>query len=121
MAFAPGDRARNRDDIPLGFVLIQTVLDEAEINTIVVAKEARKQGVARKLLSAVFDRLREEGVGRLLLEVAEDNAPAITLYRQLGFDEIGRRKNYYRRKSGRAVDALVMERGLGHCVLGWGA
>lgn len=121
LAFTPGDLAKNRDDIPLGFVLIQTMLDEAEINTIVVAKKARKQGVARKLLSAVFDRLREDGVGRLLLEVAEDNAPAIALYRQLGFDEIGRRKNYYRRKSGRTVDALVMERGLGHCVLGWGA
>lgn len=121
LAFAPGDLAANRDDIPLGFVMVQAVLDEAEINTIVVAKEARKSGIARKMLSAVFERLRENDVGRLLLEVAEDNVPAIGLYRHLGFDEIGRRKNYYRRKSGRMVDALVMERALGRCVLGWGA
>ena len=99
---------------------MQAVLDEAEINTIVVAKEARKRGVARKLLSATFDRLRETGVGRVLLEVADDNAPAIALYRDCGFAEIGRRKRYYRRKSGREVDALVMERDLGACVLGWG-
>ena len=58
LAYAPGDEAENRDDVPLGFVLIQSVLDEAEINTIVVAKQARKCGVARKLLAAVSDRLR---------------------------------------------------------------
>ncbi|MDG4718691.1 MULTISPECIES: GNAT family N-acetyltransferase [Thalassospira] len=120
LAFEPGDAAQNRDDVPLGFVMIQTVLDEAEINTIVVAREARQCGVATKLLSAVFDRLGDTGVGRLLLEVAEDNESAIALYRQRGFSFIGRRKKYYRRKSGREVDALVMERGLGSCVLGWG-
>ncbi|MHC8491362.1 GNAT family N-acetyltransferase [Thalassospira sp. SM2505] len=120
LAYAPGNEAENRDDMPLGFVLIQTMLDEAEINTIVVAREARQCGVARKLLAGVVDRLGDNGVGRLLLEVAEDNAPAIALYRQCGFTDIGRRKRYYRRKSGREVDALVMERGLGSCVLGWG-
>lgn len=120
LAFQPGDCAQNRADIPMGFVMVQAVLDEAEINTIVVAKQARQCGVARKLLTTTFDRLRENEVGRVLLEVAEDNAPAIALYRHCGFIEIGRRKNYYRRKSGREVDALVMERELGRCVLGWG-
>ncbi|WP_085642812.1 ribosomal protein S18-alanine N-acetyltransferase [Thalassospira sp. MCCC 1A03138] len=120
LAFAPGNEAENRLDIPLGFIQMQAVLDEAEINTIVVAKEARKRGVARKLLSATFDRLRETGVRRVLLEVADDNALAIALYRDCGFAEIGRRKRYYRRKSGREVDALVMERDFGACVLGWG-
>ncbi len=121
LAFAPGNEVENRLDTPLGFIQMQAVLDEAEINTIVVAKEARKRGVARKLLFTVFERLRETGVGRVLLEVAEDNAPAIALYRHCGFAEIGRRKKYYRRKSGREVDALVMERDLGTCVLGWNA
>jgi len=121
LAFVPGNEVENRLDTPLGFIQMQAVLDEAEINTIVVAKEARKRGVARKLLFAVFERLRETGVGRVLLEVAEDNASAIALYRHCGFTEIGRRKKYYRRKSGREVDALVMERDLGTCVLGWNA
>lgn len=121
MAFQPGDLALNRDDIPLGFVLVQTVLDEAEIVTIVVAKDARKRGVARKMLSAVFDRLRDNDVERVLLEVAEDNPPAIALYHDCGFEKIGRRKRYYRRKSGREVDALVMERTLSRCVLRWGS
>lgn len=121
VAFAPGNEAENRLDIPLGFIQTQAVLDEAEINTIVVARQARKRGVASKLLSATFDRLRETGVGRVLLEVADDNIAAIALYRDCGFAEIGRRKRYYRRKSGREVDALVMERDLGACVLDWGS
>lgn len=119
LAFAPGNKAENQLDMPLGFIQMQTVLDEAEINTIVVTKQARKCGVARKLLSATFDLLRETGIGRVLLEVADDNTSAIALYRHSGFVEIGRRKQYYRRKSGRSVDALVMERDLGLCVLGW--
>ena len=53
LAFAPGNEVENRLDTPLGFIQMQAVLDEAEINTIVVAKEARKRGVARKLLFAV--------------------------------------------------------------------
>jgi ribosomal-protein-alanine N-acetyltransferase len=67
-----------------------------------------------------MERLGKDGVGRLLLEVAEDNTSAIALYTECGFSTIGRRKKYYRRKSGREVDALVIERGLGSCVLGWG-
>ncbi len=120
LAFEPGNDAENLKDRPLGFIQMQSVLDEAEVNTIVVAKDARKSGVARKLLSLTFERLRETGVKRVLLEVADDNAPAIALYRHCGFTEIGRRKKYYRRKSGREVDALVMVRDLGVCVLGWG-
>ena len=43
---------------------------------------------------------------RLFLEVAEDNAAALALYKGMGFQEIGRRKKYYHRPDGPAVDAL---------------
>ncbi|RCK53898.1 hypothetical protein TH25_00540 [Thalassospira profundimaris] len=97
-------------DMPLGFVLVQTVLDEAEINTIVVDAKARRHGVGNVLMQGVFARLQNQASTRLLLEVAIDNAAAIALYRKLGFAEIGRRRGYYRRKDRPAVDALVMER-----------
>ena len=44
----------------------------------------------------------------LHLEVAADNRGAMTLYRMLGFREIGRRKDYYRRAGNSLVDALTM-------------
>ncbi|MBC04817.1 ribosomal protein S18-alanine N-acetyltransferase [Thalassospira sp.] len=110
LAYRPGDAAKNAEDQPLGFVLMQTVLDEAEINTITVDPDARRMGVGRALLDAVTDRLQECGVNRILLEVAVDNDGAIALYRQNGFSEVGRRKGYYARAGGRKVDALVLER-----------
>ncbi|MDP2699327.1 GNAT family N-acetyltransferase [Thalassospira sp.] len=114
------DQGGDGADRPLGFVLIQAVMDEAEINTLITAPFARRRGVAQALLAAVTERLRDGSVNRLLLEVAEDNSAAIALYRSCGFEETGRRKEYYRRKTGRRVDALVMERKLGVCALGWG-
>lgn len=110
LAYQPGDPAQNCEDLPLGFVLMQTVLDEAEINTITVAPAARRMGVGKKLLGAVEERLRASNVTRMLLEVAVDNDPAIALYTQNGFSEVGRRKGYYARRNSAPVDALVLER-----------
>ena len=44
---------------------------------------------------------------KVFLEVAEDNAAARALYAKLGFQEIGRRRAYYKRPGG-AVDALTL-------------
>lgn len=114
LAFAPGSGQHQgsacAEDIPLGFVLVQVVLDEAEINTIVVGPAARRCGVGNILMENVVSHLQKHGVGRLLLEVACDNAAAMALYQKLGFAEIGRRRGYYRRNGGPAIDALVMER-----------
>ncbi len=114
LAFVPEGRQFNGEivaaDMPLGFVLVQTVLDEAEINTIVVDAKARRLGVGRLLMQGVLAQLQNHACIRLLLEVACDNAVAIALYGKLGFVEIGRRRGYYRRKDGPPVDALVMER-----------
>lgn len=114
LAFVPAgtefDAEIAAGDIPLGFVLVQTVLDEAEINTIVVDGKARRHGVGRLLMQSVFAQLQNRASARLLLEVACDNDAAIGLYTGLGFTEIGRRRGYYHRKDGPAVDALVMER-----------
>jgi ribosomal-protein-alanine N-acetyltransferase len=50
------------------------------------------------------------GVRRLHLEVAEDNLAGQALYQGLGFREVRRRRDYYRRADGRAVAALVLAR-----------
>ncbi|MCC9621267.1 GNAT family N-acetyltransferase [Thalassospira sp. MA62] len=110
LAFIPADVHANRDDIPVGFVLIQSVLDEGEITTITVLPDHRGSGIGKKLLHAVMDRLKRSDGKRLLLEVAIDNAPAIALYQGIGFTEIGRRRGYYGRQNGQKVDAIVLER-----------
>ena len=98
---------------PCGFVMSRVAADEAEILSIVVAGGRRRSGLGRTLLSAHLAQLAARGTARLFLEVEEGNAPAIGLYRRLGFDTVGRREGYYPKPDGSRVAALVMRRELG--------
>ena len=69
--------------------------DVAHLVSIAVHPEARRHGVAKKLLEELIDRLRKAGFKRLILEVRVGNKPAIALYRALGFRETGRLEKYY--------------------------
>lgn len=101
----PGGRGR-----PVGFALSRATLDEAEVLTVAVSGRCRGRGIAGRVLACHLERLAARRVRAVFLEVAEDNRPAIRLYRSAGFAEVGRRKGYYRRASGQAVGALVMRR-----------
>ena len=79
--------------------------DDSDLDRIAVLPAARGTGLARELLAGLVDRARDLGAGRMLLEVAADNEPAIGLYESVGFDVISRRAGYYPG----GVDALVME------------
>jgi ribosomal-protein-alanine N-acetyltransferase len=94
---------------PAGFILVRGLADEAEILSLGVLPAARRRGLARRLLGAATARLAEAGVGRLLLEVAEDNAAALALYESAGFARVGRRPGYYRHGP-RLTAALIMAR-----------
>lgn len=91
-----------------GFILIRVVADEAEILTLAVRPAARRQGLGARLTAQAAAAARSLGAARLFLEVAEDNAAARSLYEALGFQPAGRRRGYYARKDGPAVDALIL-------------
>jgi ribosomal-protein-alanine N-acetyltransferase len=95
-----------------GFLLIRTVAGEAEILTLAVSPTARRQGLAAALVEAGVAVALAAGAETLWLEVAEDNAAAIALYRRTGFVAEGRRPRYYARPGGVAIDALLMRRPL---------
>jgi len=96
-------------DYIVGFILVRQASDEAEIITLAVAKENRRQGAGRALLDAALRHLHHQRVENLFLEVEEKNHAALSLYRRLGFEETGRRPGYYQMQSGRC-DALTMRR-----------
>ena len=87
-----------------GMVLARTVMDEAEILTLAVLPQARRQGLGYRLLQAAMTRAAGTDARIMFLEVAEDNIPARTLYARCGFIAVGRRKRYY----ANGDDALVM-------------
>lgn len=95
-----------------GFLLARAAAGEAEILSIAVAPEDQRRGVARRLLETAVPALASRGARRLFLEVAADNDPALALYRNAGFTEVGRRRAYYARRGGPPADALIMARDL---------
>jgi [ribosomal protein S18]-alanine N-acetyltransferase len=78
----------------------------AELESVAVRESARRGGVGRALCEAVIDWCTEWGVGVMELEVRSGSGGAITLYKELGFAIVGRRKGYYREP---IEDALLMK------------
>ena len=92
-----------------GYVGSQSVLDGADMMNLAIAPEYRRQGIGQALVTALIDYLQQNGIIALLLEVRASNDPAIALYRSLGFEQIGRRPNYYHHPR---EDALIMRKEL---------
>ncbi len=101
---------------PSGFVLVRSVLEEAEIITIATKPSARRKGIARQLMQATIRNLEFDRKTKLFLEVDEANHAAIKLYKSLGFIKVGEREGYYSNtssQSGKKSTALVMQLELG--------
>jgi len=95
-----------------GFIVSRSAADEAEILSIAVVPARRGRGHARALLNLHLRRLAGLGVRAVFLEVDENNAPACKLYRRAGFQQVGRRADYYQHGSGAPAAALVLRRDL---------
>jgi ribosomal-protein-alanine N-acetyltransferase len=78
-----------------GYVVARLILPEAELESIAVAGEFQRRGVARGLFSALREALGRSGVAEIMLEVRAGNGAGQGLYRFLGFVEEGRRRGYY--------------------------
>jgi RimJ/RimL family protein N-acetyltransferase len=73
-----------------------------------VAADVRGRGVGSALMDAAIAWAREAGAHKIALHVWPHNEAAITLYRKFGFEEEGRLRRHYRRRSGDEWDAVVM-------------
>lgn len=100
--------ARDAEGAPLGFALFRSIAAEAELLLLAVAPQHRRRGVGRRLVDAFMERARAAGVRRVHLEVRDGN-PAIEMYRTAGFTAAGRRRGYYRGKTGQ-FDAITLVR-----------
>ena len=94
---------------PAGFILVREAGGEAEILSLGVKPEARRQGLARSLVLAAAKAILANDSQILFLEVAADNLAARGLYGSLGFAEVGRRPAYYTKPGAPARDALILK------------
>lgn len=95
-----------------GFVLARHVAGEAEILTVAVQARLGRVGLGWRLMQAAIREAHRQGGETMFLEVDAGNAPAVGLYRKLGFQTVGERKAYYTDASGAKSTALVMRRDL---------
>lgn len=78
----------------VGFCILQSVLDEANLLLIAIHPEYQGQGLGYKLLESSIKMLANNPI-QIFLEVRESNSHAIALYEKMGFHQIDMRKNYY--------------------------
>jgi [ribosomal protein S18]-alanine N-acetyltransferase len=95
------------------FLIGRAIAGEAELLTLAVAPQARRRGNARKLMQRFLYQARLRSADTAFLEVAATNAPAIALYRTMGFARTGLRPGYYRTSGQPPTDAIIMSRTLG--------
>ena len=91
-----------------GMILARVAADEAEVLTLAVDPEVRRQGLGRALLQQAMVTARRRGARALFLEVASGNGPGRALYAAAGFVTVGCRHGYYPGGS----DALVLRQPL---------
>jgi len=83
----------------VGFALarvdIGRIVSVGHILTIDVAPAHRQKGIGQKLLCEIENALSKKGIKECRLEVREDNAAALKLYKKLGYKKVGNLENYY--------------------------
>ena len=89
----------------LGYAGLMVVADEGYITNVAVCPEYRRQGIAAQILQVFLQFAAANHLAFLTLEVRPSNAAAIALYQGFGFEEVGRRKNYYNLPK---EDALIL-------------
>ena len=92
------------DSRAVGYAMLYVVCGEADIVRVAVLPEYRRQGIAEKLLLKSFEINETDAV---FLDVRESNAAAINLYKSLGFEDTGIRKDYY---SNPTENAILMKK-----------
>lgn len=104
------------DDMLVGYLLYQ-ISDVAELLRIGTFLTYRRHGIAKQLLTAWLDDIRQwhhpifATPTHAILEVSASNHIAIALYQKFGFKVIHRRPNYYQ-SNNISTDALIMQKAI---------
>lgn len=97
--------AKNGLNQIVGFGGYKILVDNADIMNIVTKKSCRKNGVGTLILQNIIDLIKSQNINHIILEVNENNIPAINLYKKFDFITIAKRKKYYNGTD----NAIIME------------
>ena len=91
----------------IGYAVQSTAVGETQLLNIAITPTEQGRGLGKVMLEWLIEEARKQGSEMVFLEVRASNVTAQGLYQDMGFNEIGERKGYYRVKGGRREDALV--------------
>ncbi len=87
----------------VGYVGLQTVLDEGYITNVAVSRDYRRRGIGKALIEALDQKADDIPLSFISLEVRESNTAAIFLYTSCGYENAGVRKGFYRNPRENAI------------------
>lgn len=93
------------DDKVVGYGGMWILFEECHITTIAVDPKRRREGIGRRIMEHLIEKAKDQGVEWISLEVRISNIPAQNLYKSLGFEMVGVRKQYYQPNN---EDAIIM-------------
>ena len=99
------------NNILVGYGIMLITSDESHILNLCIHPDYQSRGIGKLLFNHFLVLDRRENIHRIFLEVRPTNFKAIRLYLSMGFNEIGKRRNYYPTKIGRE-DALILAKTL---------
>lgn len=110
--FAPGSYLD--ESVLWAYCILYPAVDELHLLNITVDPKLRKLGLGARIMSAIEGVAFEQNMARVILEVRPSNNPALALYKKLGYEQIGMRKNYYPASDidGNREDAIVMAKSI---------
>lgn len=89
----------------VAYIIFWHVQDDVQVNNIAVHPDCRGLGLGEALMRFAIAKVRQAGAAFMTLEVRASNTAATGLYKKLGFEALGTRKNYYTKPD---EDAVVM-------------
>ena len=88
-----------------GYIGMYLSFEEANITNVAVAPAFRKRGCGESLVLGAKEHAKQSAIEKIFLEVRVSNEAAISLYRKMGFENLGIRKNFYEHP---VEDAYIM-------------
>ena len=97
---------------PAAFSLTRSFAGEAELLLIATRPGFQRRDIGKALIDHMIAECATMQIKLIHLEVRADN-PALSFYKNAGFEQVGVRLNYYRGALGRQTDAITLSKQIG--------
>ena len=89
----------------IGLITGVVILQDAFVYNLAVCASVRRKRIGQALVSCFIEEAQKRGATQVMLELRQSNEAAASLYHKLGFEIVGKRKDFY---SSPKEDALLL-------------